>query len=580
MKSKNEKKQRYAGPVLEYLKPWTSRYIIGLLTSSTGNYLNSLTIGLYVGNMLAFAQAGEPKGLLLEAGKWLLVMIFVLTVGAFGSYLVANASRKAAAELKRVCYTHMLKAPYSSADKRHSGDQLSRLDNDVQMCQQLYNDLIPTISSTVLSVLLGVATVWTIHWSIALSLVGVGLVMMLLNLVVIRKNGQRYALEAEQIGKTFSYMSDLLSGSELERIYGEDTGLTSRFRDSCKKLFRLSMKALNVRSVYNGLNQVNTALTIATSVGLGLVFYRQGVISMAALPLLIQMGTVVVEPITKIGWAVGDMQEIQAGARRVVEILDQKMEFLNPGKESSFPSLDIQAQHLAFSYNSVDFALMDVNFKLSAGGIYGIVGYSGSGKSTLLRLLMGIEPYQGCLSIGGNEVREIPLDSLRKQIAYVPQECPLFDGSVLDNIRLGKQNTTDEEVIAAAKKADADEFVQKLENGYHTQVGENGVKLSGGQRQRIAIARAILKDAPILLLDEVTAALDSTAELRIQQSLNRLMQGRTTLVVAHRLSNIVDTDHILVFDKGSLVQQGTHEELVHTEGIYKKLYTLQASLGK
>lgn len=235
----------------------------------------------------------------------------------------------------------------------------------------------------------------------------------------------------------------------------------------------------------------------------------------------------------------------------------------------------IRAEHMSFFYEEGSPALSHVDLEIPMGSTYGIVGHSGSGKSTLLRLLMGMEDYQGSLQIGGREVRDMPLAGLRGQIAYVPQECPLFDGSILENIRLGRPSASKEEALAAARAADVEEFVSGMEQGYDTLVGENGVKLSGGQRQRIAIARAMLKDAPILLLDEVTAALDGAAEQRIQGSLSRLMQGRTTLIVAHRLSNVVDADRILVLDGGRVVQQGTHSQLLETDGLYARLYRLQ-----
>lgn len=565
--------------LLQYLAPWKFRYVSGLLVTALDPYMKSLLVGLFIGGMLEFAQHGDFAGVMKEAVKWLLLMAAWLLAAAVGQYAFESVGRRAAAELKKDLYRDMIRAPYRLISRQHSGDLLSRLDSDVDSCQGLWGRLAGDIARTVLSVILGFITVWSIHWLIALVLCGVGVFMLVFNSFMVRSNQKRYREQAAQQGETIAHMSDLLAGSRLVRIYGEDTGLMKRFEDSCRNFFRTSMRALNVRACYYGFNQVNAGLTLAGSLGLGMLFYYQGILSLTALPLLIQMGTMVVSPIAELGWTWDSWNETVPRIDRVMELLDQEKEDIREGDSVSFGrGAAVRAEGMSFFYEEGKPALIDVDLEIPTGSTYGIVGHSGSGKSTLLRLLMGMEEYQGSLQIGGQEVRDMPLAGLRSQIAYVPQECPLFDGSIFENIRLGRLTAGREEVLAAAKAADVDEFVSGMEQGYDTLVGENGVKLSGGQRQRIAIARAMLKDAPILLLDEVTAALDGAAEQRIQGSLSRLMQGRTTLIVAHRLSNVVHADRILVFDGGKLVQQGIHSQLLESDGLYGKLYRLQAAL--
>lgn len=565
--------------LLGYLAPWKTPYAAGLFVTALDSYMKSLLVGLFIGGMLEFARAGSFAGVMKEAVKWLLLMAAWLL--AAGQYAFESVGRRAAAELKEDLYQNMIRAPYRVISGQHTGDLLSRLDSDVQSCQGLWGRLSGDVVRTVLSVVLGFVTVWSIHWLIAVVLCGVGVFMMVFNSFMTRINRKRYEQEAAQQGETISYMSDLLAGSQLVRIYGEDTGLMKRFEDSCRRLFRVFMCALNVRACYYGFNQVNAGLTLAGSLGLGMFLYHQGVLSLTALPLLISMGTMVVSPIAELGWIWDSWNEMVPKIHRVTELLDQEKEDMGRGKGSDVSfgqGAAIRAEHMSFFYEEGSPALSHVDLEIPVGSTYGIVGHSGSGKSTLLRLLMGMEDYQGSLQIGGREVRDMPLAGLRGQIAYVPQECPLFDGSILENIQLGRPAASKEEVLAAAKAADVDEFVSGMEHGYDTLVGENGVKLSGGQRQRIAIARAMLKDAPILLLDEVTAALDGAAEQRIQGSLSRLMQGRTTLIVAHRLSNVVDADRILVLDGGRVVQQGTHSQLLETDGLYARLYRLQMGI--
>lgn len=567
--------------LLGYLAPWKTPYAAGLFVTALDSYMKSLLVGLFIGGMLEFARAGSFAGVMKEAVKWLLLMAAWLLAAAAGQYAFESVGRRAAAELKEDLYQNMIRAPYRVISGQHTGDLLSRLDSDVQSCQGLWGRLSGDVVRTVLSVVLGFVTVWSIHWLIAVVLCGVGVFMMVFNSFMTRINRKRYEQEAAQQGETISYMSDLLAGSQLVRIYGEDTGLMKRFEDSCRRLFRVFMCALNVRACYYGFNQVNAGLTLAGSLGLGMFLYHQGVLSLTALPLLISMGTMVVSPIAELGWIWDSWNEMVPKIHRVTELLDQEKEDMGRGKGSDVSfgqGAAIRAEHMSFFYEEGSPALSHVDLEIPVGSTYGIVGHSGSGKSTLLRLLMGMADYQGSLQIGGREVRDMPLAGLRGQIAYVPQECPLFDGSILENIQLGRPAASKEEVLAAAKAADVDEFVSGMEHGYDTLVGENGVKLSGGQRQRIAIARAMLKDAPILLLDEVTAALDGAAEQRIQGSLSRLMQGRTTLIVAHRLSNVVDADRILVLDGGRVVQQGTHSQLLETDGLYARLYRLQMGI--
>lgn len=580
MKDKTNKRQAVKR-LLSYLAPWKWQYLFGLSVTALDSYMKSLLIGLFIGGMLEYAQLGSLAGVLGQAGKWLSIMTLWLLSAAAGQYAFAAAVRRATAELKKDFYGNMLRAPYGVISRQHSGDLLSRLDSDVQKCQILWGDLSGNIVRTVFSIILGFITVWMIHWSIAVVLCAVGIVMLVVNSFLIRLNKARYRQEAAQQGETLSHMSDLLAGSQLVRIYGEDTGLMKRFEESCRKLFHIAMRSLNIMSCYFGLNQVNAGLTLAGSLGLGMILYHNGIIPLTILPLLIQMGTMVVSPIAESGWILDSWNGMSAGLERVMELLDQKQEDTDAESEAgafSGEDTSIRAEHMSFFYEEGKPALSDVDLEIPMGSTYGIVGHSGSGKSTLLRLLMGMEDYQGSLRIGGREVRDIPLAGLRSQIACVFQECPLLDGSIFENIQLGKLCASRKEVLAAAQAADVDEFMKEMEHGYDTMVGENGVKLSGGQRQRIAIARAMLKDAPILLLDEVTASLDGTAEQRIQDSLSRLMQGRTTLIVAHRLSNVIHADRILVFDSGRLVEQGTHRELLESDGLYARLYQLQTAL--
>ncbi len=566
----------YLKAIISNVKPWKGRYVAGLLASSSTGYLNALLLGLLMGGMLQFAQSGNYAGVLGEAAKWSALLAAALALEAAGNYWVIDASVKASAALKRRLFAHMLNLPYSVTNKMHTGDKLSRLDSDATLCADTLKWLLGTLAGAAVSFVLGLATVLVIDWRIALALVGVGVVMFLINIQLVRHSRKRYEQKQEQTGATISYMSDLLAGSGLVRIYGEDTGLMQRFRKSCENLYKKGIAANNVSAVYYGLNQVNAGLTTAASIGLGLIFYRAGYIEIALLPVLIQVASSVVKPLSDLSWTIIELQESLAGAKRVAEVLDEQEEAITAATNTAPSSVAISAENLSFTYDDGKDALKALSFNIQGGAVYGIAGHSGSGKSTLLRLLMGVEQYSGSLTLNGRELRDIPLAELRGMSAYVPQECPLFEGSIMYNIKLGNPTASDERIYAAAKAADADEFIRSTPDGYDTLVGENGIKLSGGQRQRIAIARAILKDAPILLLDEVTASLDGATEERIKSALDTAMRGRTTIIVAHRLSTIKDADNIMVLDAGSIVEQGAHEHLLQQSGLYARLYAMQA----
>jgi subfamily B ATP-binding cassette protein MsbA len=272
------------------------------------------------------------------------------------------------------------------------------------------------------------------------------------------------------------------------------------------------------------------------------------------------------------------MQEALGAIRRVYEILDTPPLIKSPENAVVLSEMkgSIEFDHVNFEYNDGAKVVDDVSFQIQQGQTVALVGPSGAGKSTLIKLLLRFfDPKSGTIRVDGNDIRDLDLKALLQQIALVPQETLLFGGTVKDNILYGRLEATDEEVIEAAKSANAHNFIAKMENGYDTVVGEKGVKLSGGERQRVAIARALLKDPCVLVLDEATSSLDNESESLIQEAMERLMVNRTTFIIAHRLSTIHNSDLIIVLDHGKVVETGKHEELMQNQGLYHKLYTIK-----
>jgi subfamily B ATP-binding cassette protein MsbA len=272
------------------------------------------------------------------------------------------------------------------------------------------------------------------------------------------------------------------------------------------------------------------------------------------------------------------LQEAAGAAQRVFELLDEPPDIVDHPDAIILPAVqgNLRFQNVSFAYPGTVHVLHHIDIDIQPGEVLALVGPSGAGKSTLFNLIPRFyDPTDGRICLDGTDLRLITLDSLRSQIGLVPQETQLFSGTIRQNLRYGKLDASDAELVAATQAANADEFIQQLAQGYDTLVGERGVKLSGGQRQRIAIARAILKDPRILLLDEATSSLDSESEGLVQEALERLMRHRTTVIIAHRLSTIQNSDRIAVLDQGHLVELGTHTELWANDGLYARLYRLQ-----
>jgi subfamily B ATP-binding cassette protein MsbA len=272
------------------------------------------------------------------------------------------------------------------------------------------------------------------------------------------------------------------------------------------------------------------------------------------------------------------IQEALGASRRIFELLDENPEIKDAPEAQPLPHVRGQLilDDVSFSYPGADRVLHHITLEIQPGEVLALVGPSGAGKSTLFNLIPRFyDPTHGRVCVDGHDLRSVTLDSLRAQIGLVPQETLLFSGTVRENLRYGKLDATDDELVAAARAANAEEFIAKFPKGYETVVGEKGVKLSGGQRQRIAIARALLKDPRLLLLDEATSSLDSESESLVQEALERLMQGRTTIIIAHRLSTVQKANRIAVLDEGHLVELGTHAELLAREGLYARLYRMQ-----
>lgn len=536
--------------VFGYLRPWRGRYCLGLATCAVDDYVCTLLVTLLSGNLLQAAQQGRIEGV----WQWALVGVAVyagyMALAARGRILFETACKRATAAMREDLYAKILTQPPHGGAGVHTGQMLNRLNSSVSYAGELYQKMLLKPLGALFSLTLGFITVAAISWECALLLAGLGLLMLLMNLLFIKPMNSRFGAMFEAREQTVTHMSDLLAGAETVRIYNEKTGLLQRFFDSCQAALNKGIRAWNLQSVGNAVGQLQRALTTAIGVGLGFWLFYQGRIGLAAVPLLWGMRDLVVDPLSRIGFMAAEAQEMLAGARQVVELYRLPDENTRHKGGCRFTPVSeapaVQAQELSFSFEGQR-VFTNKSFAVPQGRIWGVVGPSGCGKSTLLRILMGLEEYEGSLQVFGRELRSLALEEIRALTSFVPQDSLLLDGTIFENIQLGDPQADNEQVLAAARAAGVEDFIADLPDGYQTQVGERGGQLSGGQRQRVAVARALLKKAPILLLDEPTASLDSVSEQYMRSTLMHLKGNRTILVVTHSRTLVSYADGVLLF---------------------------------
>ena len=374
---------------------------------------------------------------------------------------------------------------------------------------------------------------------------------------------------------------DSVQGLATLKAFGQSSARTRLLAAKARDLFRSTMWVLATNALSRGITDTGIAVGAAATLALGAYRVANGVMGLDALLMILMMGIEIFRPLRELRWLLHDGMLGQSAAQKIFAILDSRP----PVKDSPAPAAPVAALEPTVEFDGVTFAYpgtrraahQDLSFRVDAGERVGVVGPSGAGKSTILRLLLRLyDPQQGRVRIGGHDIRALRLDGLRSQLAVVSQDTYLFHGTVEENLRFGKPDATPEEIDAAVRAANARDFIELLPQGYRTVIGERGIRLSGGQRQRVAIARALLRDAPILVLDEALSAVDAGNEAVIQQALDRLMRGRTTLVFAHRLSSVIDADRILVIDDGRIAETGNHAELMARGGAYHRLMAEQA----
>lgn len=491
-----------------------------------------------------------------------------LTMNYIGQRIIAN--------IQNDLFERLVYADLSYFHNQSTGVLISRCTNDVNLMKGAVSNTITSFGKDVLTVIFLVAVMFYQDPFLA-SISFFVFPVAVLPIVRIGKRMRKVSTSTQkETGFFLSLLKEIFQGARLVKAYAMETYEVNRARKTIEDLFRLSIKANRIKSISSPVMETLGGVAIVIVISYGGYQVISGNSTAGAFFSFISALLLAYEPMKRLANLNANLQEGLAAGDRIFEILDYHPQIQDRAgtawEDVRIREGDIKIENVTFSYDEGGPVLEDVSMHLQKGKQFALVGQSGSGKSTLMNLLLRFyEVGRGKIFIDGLPIDQIPLKNLREGMALVSQEVILFDDTVRANILYGRKNATQEEVEMAAQKAAAHDFIMALPQGYDTPIGESGVKLSGGQRQRLSIARAILKNAPILLLDEATSALDTESEHQVQEALERLMTGRTSLVIAHRLSTVRKADQIFVLDKGQIVESGTHDALLKKNAVYAGL---------
>jgi subfamily B ATP-binding cassette protein MsbA len=525
----------------------------------------------------ASGTAGEALGKICIA---FLVLFFVKSIfGYLQTFLMVTIEQRVIRDIRNALFSHLNKLSLSFFHGQRTGQLISRITNDVMLVRKALVATFANLFREALLVVLYLGLAVWISWRLALITLVVLPPIVLLMALIGRRLRKRSARLQERMADITSTLEESIAGMRVVKAFGMEDYEKERFFRHTWRYFRTSIR-LEVLSAAAG-----PLVEYLGVVGVVVILWyggQQVILGGEVSPdwFLVFLGSVLsaLQPLRKVSRANNDLQIGLAAGGRIFDILDTEPSVVEPvdGKALEGLSDRIAFEGVRFSYGAGDDVLHDVDLTVAKGEVVAIVGPSGAGKSTLLDLLARFyDPTGGRVTIDGIDLRDVDLKSLRRLLGIVTQETILFNDTVRNNIAYGFEGAADREVIAAAEAANAHGFISAMPDGYDTEIGERGVMLSGGERQRIAIARAILKNPPVLILDEATSSLDTESERLVQQAIERLLRGRTVLVIAHRLSTVRNADRIVVLDKGAISETGTHQDLMSLEGLYRYLYDMQ-----
>ncbi len=565
--------------LVRYLKPYRMRLVAAFVCSAMVAVFSGAYAWL-VKPVLDEIFINKNESLLLALPVALFVVSVLKSAFSYGqNYLMNYVGNQVITDVRQELFGKLIRLPVGYHDANTSGRLVSRVVNDVTLMANAIAGVLKDIFQQGLTFLAMLGVILYQNWKLA----GLSFVVIPLAVVTMMRMGKRLRNLAtkgqERMGDMASTLQETLSGIRMVKAYGREEAEADRFRESNKAFLDTTMKAIQVSSLGSSHMEVIGVVGVAAIIWYGGYLVISGAMTPGAFFSFLTAMFMAYTPIRRLSGSNNTIQQALAADERVFGVIDLKTEQEQEQGRLAMPPItrSVEFHDVTFHYEGQSIpALADVDLTIRAGEMVALVGSSGSGKTTLANLLPRFyEPTAGHILIDGVDIQSYTLASLRAQIGIVSQDVVLFDDAVGKNIAFGRRDATDEQIAQAARLAYAHDFITRLPQGYQTAVGEKGVKLSGGERQRIAIARAILRDPPLLILDEATSALDTESERVVQLALGNLMQNRTTLVIAHRLSTIQRADRIVVLDRGAIVEVGTHDDLLLRGGHYKRLHAMQ-----
>ncbi len=548
----------------QLLIPWLIRTLINALTVETlSNATLDLITKLTVIALLVFIARG--------------IMQFIR------SYAAHLAGWGVVSDARKYVYQHLQQLSLRYYEDKQTGELMSRVINDTDLFERFISHAVPELFVNVISLIGITAVLFSMNWQLTL-LAMIPIPLVILGLVLYSKIVRpAFRNRQDQLGELNAIMSDSITGVREIKAFTREDIVLGRVGQSIDNYRRSLLKALKLMAIFQPF------LDFTSSIGQLLVIYFggrlafAGSLSIADLVAFFLYLEMFYQPVRGLGMAWEQVQEAMAGFERIADMLETTPDVTNAPEAVALNTRaagDIIFENVTFHYNDSEIILNDINLHIAPNKMTALVGPTGVGKSTLVSLIPRFyDVVQGRITLDGLDIRKIDLKNLRSQISIVLQDVFLFHGNVRENILFGNPDASEAEIIEAARIANAHDFIMQLPNGYDTLIGERGVKLSGGQRQRLSIARAVLKDPPILILDEATSSVDTETELLIQQALERLMADRTTIIIAHRLSTVRNADQIVVLEGSQITELGTHTSLLAEQGLYHRLYTIQQQLN-
>lgn len=544
--------------------------IISTLLSLTG----PLLIGIIIDDYIILKDIPGTVSMLI-----LLTVIYIGTslFTWLQTYLMINVALKTIRTLRLDLFSKIQSFSLRFFDQRVQGDLMSRVTNDIESLNLALSQSVAQIVSSILTIIGVTIAMFSLNWLLAIVSFMVIPIIMLATKQIIKRSSVNYSARQKDLGQLNGFVEESITGAEVITLFGKEKETITHFNQVNENLRHSAMKAETISGFLGPINNFINNIGLGLLIGVGALMAVNGSTSIGVIATFVTYSRLFFRPINQLANLLNTFQAAIAGAERVFEIMDEKPELVDREKTVEKDSFigDVEFKNVSFSYKKGSPILKNISFKANAGETIALVGPTGSGKTTIINLLTRFYDIDsGEILLDGHPIDAYKINTLREKVGIVLQDTYLFSDTIMENIRYGRLDATDEEVIEAAKIANAHSFIKYLPEQYDTPIISGGTNLSQGQRQLIAIARAVLEDANLLILDEATSSIDTRTEIHIQNGLHHLMKGRTSFVIAHRLKTIENADCILVIKDGEIIERGNHQSLLEDKGFYYELYNM------